>query len=265
MTEQRPAGTESAVAADRWSELRRFTEARIALGRAGPGVPTGPHLAFQAAHAQARDAVLKPLDRETFTADAAARGWEVLPVHSRAADRRAYLLQPDEGRLLDASSEALLSEPRAGADIAIVVADGLSSRAAQTHALAVLDALLPLLRAAGRTVSPIILAEQARVALADPIGEILQARASIILIGERPGLTAADSLGLYLTWEPRRGRVDSERNCISNVREGGLTAGQAAAQAAELIARMFRHRTAGVSLPPPGSASLIGNEAGGVR
>lgn len=264
MSERRPTTADNAVAIDRWSELRRFTEARIALGRAGPGVPTGAHLAFQAAHAQARDAVLKPLDRSAFETEAAARGWEVLPVHSRAADRRAYLLQPEEGRLLDAASEALLSEPRPAADIVIVVADGLSSRAAQAHALPVLDALLPLLKAAGRSVSPLILAEQARVALADPIGEIFQACASIILIGERPGLTAADSLGLYLTWEPRRGRADSERNCISNVREGGLGHEQAAAQAAELIARMFRHRMAGVALPPPlAGDSLIGDGTGG--
>nr|WP_157872600.1 ethanolamine ammonia-lyase subunit EutC [Bradyrhizobium sp. ORS 278] len=234
--------------ADDWTWLSRYTEARIALGRCGPGVPTSAHLGFQAAHAEARDAVLKPFDAEQLAADATARGWPALAVHSRAADRATYLQRPDEGRLLSPASEALLSEPRAPADIVLVVADGLSSRAVQVNALPVLDTLMPLLAATGRRLSPIIIASQGRVALADHVGELFGASASIILIGERPGLSAADSLGLYLTWMPRRGRVDSERNCISNVRHGGLAPDDAAKQSAELIARMFQHQAAGVSL-----------------
>ncbi|WP_257165515.1 ethanolamine ammonia-lyase subunit EutC [Bradyrhizobium sp. SRS-191] len=242
---------------DDWTWLSRYTEARIALGRCGPGLPTSAHLAFQAAHAEARDAVLKPFDAEQFTAEIAARGWPALAVHSRATDRATYLQRPDEGRLLSSASEALLSEPRPPADIAIVVADGLSSRAVQVNALPVLEILLPLLAATGRRLSPVIVASQGRVALADHVGELFGASASIILIGERPGLSAADSLGLYLTWLPRRGRVDSERNCISNVRQGGLPPADAAKQAANLLARMFQHQAAGVSLarlpqlPPP--------------
>ena len=233
---------------DDWTWLSRYTEARIALGRCGPGLPTSAHLSFQAAHAEARDAVLKPFDAESFEADVTARGWPALAVHSRAADRATYLQRPDEGRLLSPASEALLSEPRAQADIALVIADGLSSRAVQVNALPVLDALMPRLTASGKRLSPVIVASQGRVALADHIGELMGASASIILIGERPGLSAADSLGLYLTWMPRRGRVDSERNCISNVRQGGLAPADAARQAAELIERMFRYQAAGVSL-----------------
>jgi ethanolamine ammonia-lyase small subunit len=252
-TETTPATSSS----DDWSWLSRYTEARIALGRCGPGLPTAAHLGFQAAHAEARDAVLKPFAAESFAADVAARGWPALAVHSRAADRSSYLQRPDEGRMLSPASEALLSEPRTPADIVLVVADGLSSRAVQVNALPVLDALMPRLTAAGRRLSPVVVASQARVALADHIGELFGASASIILIGERPGLSAADSLGLYLTWMPRRGRVDSERNCISNVRQGGLAPQNAATQAAELIERMFRHQAAGVGLarlpqlPPP--------------
>ncbi|MGY3453318.1 ethanolamine ammonia-lyase subunit EutC [Bradyrhizobium sp. USDA 4353] len=234
--------------ADDWTWLSRYTEARIALGRCGPGLPTSAHLAFQAAHAEARDAVLKPFNAEQFAADVSARGWPALAVHSRAPDRAIYLQRPDEGRLLSPESEALLSEPRAPADITLVVADGLSSRAVQVNALPVLDALMPLLAATGRRLSPVIVGSQGRVALADHVGELFGASASIILIGERPGLSAADSLGLYLTWMPRRGRVDSERNCISNVRNGGLAPADAAKQAAELLERMFRHQAAGVSL-----------------
>ncbi|MGJ5179563.1 ethanolamine ammonia-lyase subunit EutC [Bradyrhizobium oligotrophicum] len=236
------------TSSDDWIWLSRFTEARIALGRCGPGLPTSAHLGFQAAHAEARDAVRKPFDAEHFAADVTARGWPTLAVHSRATDRATYLQRPDEGRLLSPESEALLSEPRAPVDIVLVVADGLSSRAVQVNALPVLDALMPRLATTGRRLSPIIVASQGRVALADHVGELFGASASIMLIGERPGLSAADSLGLYLTWMPRRGRVDSERNCISNVRQGGLAPADAAAQAAELIDRMFRHQAAGVSL-----------------
>ncbi|ABQ35816.1 MULTISPECIES: ethanolamine ammonia-lyase subunit EutC [Bradyrhizobium] len=242
--DQAPATSSS----DDWSWLSRYTAARIALGRCGPGLPTSAHLGFQAAHAEARDAVLKPFDAAGCAADVTARGWPAIVVRSRAADRATYLQRPDAGRLLAPDSEALLSEPRAPADIALVVADGLSSRAVQVNALPVLDTLMPLLAATGRRLSPIIVAAQGRVALADHVGELFDASASIILIGERPGLSAADSLGLYLTWMPRRGRVDSERNCISNVRHGGLAPEDAAKQAAELIARMFKHRAAGVSL-----------------
>jgi ethanolamine ammonia-lyase small subunit len=234
--------------ADDWAWLRRFTAARIALGHCGAGLPTAPHLALQAAHAQARDAVHKSFDSEAVLAQLASRGWDAIGVESGARDRLDYLKYPDKGRVLSARSDALLSDPRAKADIVLVVADGLSSRAVQVNALPVLDQLVPRLREAGHCLAPIIVATQGRVALADHVGELLQASAAIMLIGERPGLSAADSLGLYLTWMPRRGRLDSERNCISNVRNGGLSAEDATRQAVALVDRMFQHKVAGVAL-----------------
>jgi ethanolamine ammonia-lyase small subunit len=238
----------AAVQADGWSGLRRFTTARIALGHSGAGLPTAAHLAFQVAHAQARDAVHTPLDTAALLAGLAANGWPALLVASAAPDRRTYLQRPDLGRRLSEASQRLLSEPMPGCDVALVLGDGLSSAAVKANALPTLSALVPLLRRAGRRIGPIVVATQARVALGDPIGQILQADVAIVLIGERPGLSAADSLGLYLTWMPRIGRVDAERNCISNVRAGGLAPNEAARQAASLVESMLLHRAAGVAL-----------------
>ncbi|MBP2295752.1 ethanolamine ammonia-lyase subunit EutC [Azospirillum rugosum] len=242
---------------DRWGHLRRFTDARIALGHAGSGLPTAAHLAFQAAHAQARDAVHAPLDVGALMAALIERGWPAVAVASAAPDRTTYLTRPDLGRLLSDESQRRLSEPMTAPDVVLVVGDGLSGTAVQTNALPVLDALVPRLQAAGLRVGPIVVAEQARVALGDPVGALFQAKAAVVLIGERPGLSAADSLGLYLTWEPRPGRVDSERNCISNVRAGGLAPAAAAEQAAALLTAMFARRRSGILLnttaaaPPP--------------
>lgn len=237
------------VQADAWSELRRFTAARIALGRCGSaGLPTAAHLAFQASHAQARDAVHTPLDIDALRATLAAHHWPSLAVNSAAPDRPTYLKRPDLGRILSPDSLALLSQPQAPCSIAVVVADGLSSAAVTANAEPVLAELLPLLRRAGRPWGEIVVATQARVALGDAIGEALQADAAVVLIGERPGLSATDSLGIYLTWMPRPGRVDAERNCISNIRAGGMEAAQAARQAATLLDMMFTHRAAGIAL-----------------
>jgi len=249
MTEHHPPVTvATSVQADAWTGLRRFTAARIALGHSGAGLPTAAHLAFQAAHAQARDAVHTPLDAAALMADLAANGWPAFQVASAAPDRPTYLKRPDLGRRLSDESQRRLSEPMPGCDVVLVVADGLSSAAVQANALPTLSALVPLLRRAGRRIGPIIVATQARVALGDPIGQILQADVAIVLIGERPGLSAADSLGLYLTWMPRIGRVDAERNCISNVRACGLAPTEAARQAAALVESMVLHRAAGVAL-----------------
>ena len=233
---------------DDWGALGRYTDARIALGRAGTALPTSAQLEFQAAHAIARDAVHTPLDFTALQADIARRGWESALAASAAPDRGAYLKRPDLGRVLSEESLAVLSETAPPADIALVVGDGLSSRAIAENAVAMLDALIPRLKADGHRLSPVILARQSRVALADRVGEIYQASASIILIGERPGLSAADSMGAYLTWMPNRDRVDAERNCISNIRRGGLPPEEAAEQAAALIRFMFRHHMAGVRL-----------------
>ncbi len=183
--------------------LRRHTPARIAIGRVGSGLPTHAYLEFQAAHARARDAVHAALDVDAMMQSIAACGWPAIPVRSAAADRQAYLRMPDLGRRLSAESRARLSEPMVAPDVVIVIGDGLSSVAVERNAVPVLQCLGPRLAAAGLQLAPIILAVQARVALADEIGELLQAKLALIMIGERPGLSAADSLGIYLTFAPR--------------------------------------------------------------
>jgi ethanolamine ammonia-lyase small subunit len=242
------ADTSPPARRDGWAELRRLTPARIALGRAGHGLPTQAHLAFTAAHAAARDAVHASLDVPALAGALAARGHETRVVASAAPDRATYLRRPDLGRMLAPASETLLSAPARAPDVALIVADGLSATAIAENALAVLDALVPKLAAAGLAHGPVIVATQARVALADHVGDLLQARVSVLLIGERPGLSAADSLGLYLTHAPRRGRVDAERNCISNVRAGGTRPEAAAAEAFALVEAMLAHGTSGVAL-----------------
>ncbi len=245
------------VVADPWTALRALTPARIALGRAGASLPTAEVLRFGVAHALARDAVHQPLDAGRLEAELRAGGWDTVRVHSRARDRRTYLLRPDLGRLLcPESADALRQRRSAGCDLCLVVADGLSSAAVQRHAAPLLAAF----RAEARsrwTAAPVVIAEQARVALGDGIGEALGARLTAILIGERPGLSSPDSLGVYLTFAPRAGRNDGERNCISNVRPEGLRYEEAARRMAWLIGEAFRLRLTGVALKD-GSDRLIG-------
>src|SRR4051794_3395359 len=207
-----------------WSELRRFTAARVALGRAGNGLPTAAHLDFQEAHARARDAVHSALDLAAL--EAAVAPLPVLRVASQAVDRRSYLLRPDLGRRLREADRAAL--PAAPGAFLFVIADGLCASGVQHQAPALLAEAVPLLRGAGLSVAPLVVAEQARVALGDAIGGAMGAAMVAVLIGERPGLTATESMGLYLTLGPRPGRTDAERNCISNIRVGGLSAGAAA-------------------------------------
>jgi ethanolamine ammonia-lyase small subunit len=241
-----------------WTDLRRFTPARVALGRAGNGLPTAAHLDFQAAHAAARDAVHAALDVAALQAELAAAGLASLAVHSAVADRRSYLLRPDLGRVLhDADRAALPSVPGA---LLFVVCDGLSAVAVQRHAPTMLAAAIPALRQAGHNVAPVVVAEQGRVALGDDIGEVMGAAAVAVLIGERPGLSAADSLGVYLTWRPRRGRTDAERNCISNIRPGGLAPVAAASKLLWLIDAMLRLRLTGVGLKDEQPSTLPGPE-----
>jgi ethanolamine ammonia-lyase small subunit len=236
------------VTADGWSSLRSATAARIALGRAGASLPTREVLDFGLAHAQARDAVHAALDVSGLRAELEADGWPVLEVRSRAAERSAYLARPDWGRRLHADSAAALrlNRPGAAPDVVFVASDGLSAVAVQHQAAPLLRALRGLL--GGLSCAPIVIATQARVALADEVGEILGARAAVSLIGERPGLSAADSLGLYLTYGPRLGRSDAERNCISNVRPLGLSHAAAAHQLAVLLHSALHARLSGVGL-----------------
>lgn len=229
-----------------WRDLRRFTDARVGLGRAGNAVPTAAHLDFQEAHARARDAVHSALDMAALAATLAPIGQPVLHVHSAAPDRRTYLLRPDLGRRLRNEDRAAL-EPAPG-QIAFVVADGLCASGVQAHAAPMLARLVPALRGTPTPPGPIVIAEQGRVALGDDIAEALQAQAAIVLIGERPGLSATDSLGVYITWNAHRGRTDAERNCISNVRPAGLSYDEAAAKALWLLGAARALGATGVAL-----------------
>ena len=230
------------------SALRRFTPARIALGRAGPSETTAASLAFQLDHARARDAVHAALDFSALAGSLDAAGWASLRVKSRVADRAEYLRRPDLGRTLDEPSRAALQPSAAKpADIAIIAADGLSATAITQNLLPLLAALGPLLRAS-HALAPLILADQARVAIGDEIGEALGVRLTIMLIGERPGLSAADSLGAYVTYGPRRGTLDSNRNCISNIRPAGLSYEEAARQLATLCGEALRLELTGIRL-----------------
>ncbi|MGL4207038.1 MAG: ethanolamine ammonia-lyase subunit EutC [Aeromonadaceae bacterium] len=246
------------VVSNPWQELRRYTAARIALGRSGVSLPTDALLQFGLAHAQARDAVHQPLEVAQLAARLQSLGLQTLQVHSRAASRDLYLRRPDLGRqLADESRHALQGAEPQGQDLLIMVADGLSSKALHHHALPFIEALLPHLRRLGLSLAPIVLAQQGRVALGDEVGEALNARAVLLLIGERPGLSSPDSLGLYLTWQPRAGRLDSERNCISNVRPEGLDYPQAAHKQAWLLEQAFCRRLTGVELKDESDAPLL--------
>ncbi len=239
------------VTAMPWRQWRSTTPARIALGRAGVSIPTDEALRFGLAHAMARDAIHTPLDVASLRAQMHAAGHAVVTAHSRATDRTLYLRRPDLGRQLEAADldtlHALAATSDKAPDIAIVIGDGLSSLAVQRHAAPLLAALIPKL-APGTQLAPVVMVQQARVAVADDVGEALNARLSIILIGERPGLSSPDSLGIYLTHTPRRGRHDAERNCISNVRPEGLSYALAAHKLAWLIEKALLLGQCGIAL-----------------
>jgi ethanolamine ammonia-lyase small subunit len=237
-----------------WEALRQFTDARIALGAAGISQPTGAQLDFQLAHARARDAVHLPLDTDVLM-PALQAAWPhagpALLLHSAAANRNVYLQRPDLGRRLDAPSRALLTDRDDGnrpVDLAIVVADGLSSHAIAHNAAPFLAALHLQLAAEAWTLGPLAIVQQGRVAVGDEVGQLLGAKIVVVLIGERPGLSAPDSMGIYMTWAPRVGLTDERRNCISNVRPAGLGYAQAAARLHYLLAQAQQRQLSGVAL-----------------
>ena len=250
------------VLTDPWTALRAFTPARIALGRTGASQPTAALLAFSLAHAQARDAVHEAFDAASMSVELQADGFQTIVVHSRATDRPMYLRRPDLGRRLDAASGDRLrkaaEKAEAAPDLVLVLADGLSALAVSRHAQPMLKAIRSKLP--GWSIGPVVLAEQARVALGDEVGELLGARAVALLVGERPGLTSPDSLGIYLTWAPRVGRTDAERNCISNIRPEGLSYEQAAATLVGLLDGAKRLGASGIMLkdetPTPAPETL---------
>ena len=255
------------VTLDPWHALRAHTPARVALGRSGVSLPTQELLRFGTAHAMARDAVHLPLDVAALRAQLEADGWPTLCLHSAAPDRATYLLRPDLGRRLSDNATAVLARhtPPGGCDLLLVVGDGLSSLAVTRHAAPLLAAVRRLAPAAWR-IGSVVIAEQARVALGDPIGEQLGARLVAVLIGERPGLSSPDSLGVYLTHAPRTGRTDAERNCLSNIRPEGLGYEAAAHKLVWLCAEALRLGLTGIglkdnsaALPPPSQDPTLGS------
>lgn len=230
-----------------WQSLRRFTAARIALGRSGVSQPTAQQLAFQLDHARARDAVRLALDHEALRAALEASGMQCVSVQSAARDRQVYLQRPDLGRRLDdASREKLAALAGPPYDLAFVVADGLSALAIEQNAAPFLAAVVA--RLADWRIAPTAIVRQGRVAIGDEIGHLLGAQIVVVLIGERPGLSSPDSMGLYLTWAPRPGLSDANRNCISNVRPAGLTYEAAAFKLHYLLSESRQRQLSGVAL-----------------
>jgi ethanolamine ammonia-lyase small subunit len=231
-----------------WTKLRQMTAARIGLSRTGASLATGPLLDFQLAHARARDAVHEPLDEERLIGDLAGLGGPVVAVSSAAEDRQRYLMRPDLGRRLAAGAEATLARHQDGYDVVFVITAGLSARAVQTHARPVLAALLPALRGENWRIAPLVIVRYGRVAAGDAVAIALRAASVAILIGERPGLSAPDSMGAYLTWQPHARSTDADRNCISNIRPEGIGYTDAAFKLAHMLRAMRARQMSGVQL-----------------
>lgn len=264
---------DSLITHNPWRQLRQFTAARIGIGRAGVSTPTRETLEFQLAHAQARDAVHTELDIETLQQQLKQLQQEFpqinsqqsLVLHSKAIDRVTYLQRPDYGRQLDEAGFASLKPHYTNTpyDLALVIADGLSAKAIHQNAVKFIASLLPLLlkEIPDFSLAPISLVNQGRVAIGDDIGEALNARAVLILIGERPGLSSPDSLGLYLTWSPKRGLTDDKRNCISNVRLAGLSYAAAAHKCLYLLSEARRLQCSGVAIKDRSTEKIIDSSA----
>lgn len=233
---------------DPWNFLRRHTAARIALGRAGGSIPTRALLDFQLAHARARDAVQRDLDVEALVQRLDDLHDDVLQLDTAATDRQGFIQYPDRGRMLSAQSLSLLDTlvRERPLDAVFVLADGLSAAALERHAPALLHAVLPKLD--GWRLAPLCIVRQGRVAIGDEIGAAFDAALSVVLIGERPGLSSPDSLGAYLTWSPRPGRSNAQRNCLSNIRPEGLDYALAAHKLAYLMHEARRRKLSGVDL-----------------
>jgi ethanolamine ammonia-lyase small subunit len=245
------------VGADPWNKLRRYTPARIALGHAGTSMPTKPHLEFQLAHARARDAVHHELDIPALQGALQSRGYETILLHSSAESRPHYLQRPDKGRRLDADSHATLEaspRPAEPYDVVFVIGDGLSALAIEENAAKFLDAIMPSLVKDGWRMAPLSIVKEARVAVGDEVGAALGAKMVVILIGERPGLSSPDSMGIYMTLNPRVGLTDESRNCISNIRPGGLGYDHAAHRLLYLMTEARRRGLSGVKLKDEAAA-----------
>ncbi|BAV06361.1 Ethanolamine ammonia-lyase light chain [Filimonas lacunae] len=244
---------------DAWTALRAYTNARIALGRTGTAIPLKENLSFRLAHAHARDAVYAALDIENLKEALDVLSLPVVELQSQAMQRQQYLQRPDLGRKLSADSVgSLQQQANSPAHIAIILADGLSALAVQAHASKLLQQLVPLLQASGFSFTSIAIVQQARVAIGDETAALLQAQLSLMLIGERPGLSSADSLGAYITFAPRPGLTDESRNCVSNIRPEGLPYQQAAFRIHYLIQQAFALQLSGVQLKDDSLSQLPG-------
>lgn len=233
-----------------WDFLNQFTQARIAIGRSGTSLPTHFLLHFRLEHAKARDAVYSNLDKNKIKASLPS-SFTIFDLHSQAQDRLAYLKNPNQGRRLSQTSRELLQKNAnhlPSHEVVFVIADGLSATAVNTHACPILNQVIPYLQTKKWEVAPICLVEQGRVACADEIAVLLKAKIAVILIGERPGLSAADSMGIYLTFQPSIGTTDERRNCISNIRPDGLAYPLAQAKLIYLLEMMKNKQLSGVAL-----------------
>lgn len=242
---------------NQWQLLKSYTPARVALGRTGNAIPVTAALQLKLSHAYAKDAVNTALDINRLEQSVQQLQHPVLRVCSKAVSRQLYLQRPDLGRQLDDLSTAGLQAAQKDFDVALILADGLSATALQLHAPAVLQQLLPLLQNAGLAVAPIIIATQARVAIGDAIGNLLRSKVAVVLIGERPGLSVCDSMGIYTTYQPVPGLTDESRNCISNIHAAGLTYAVAAAKAFFLIQNSIALKISGVQLKEDSHSFLI--------
>jgi ethanolamine ammonia-lyase small subunit len=242
-----------------WTELRRLTAARIGLRRTGASIATAALLDFQLAHARARDAVHEPLDEARLVGELAGSGSPVLTVASAVGeDRQRYLMRPDLGRRLTPDAEAVLAPYANGYDLAIVVTAGLSARAVQLHAQPVLASVLPAFFAENWQIAPIVIVRHGRVAVGDAVAAALRASCVAVLIGERPGLTAPDSMGAYLTWQPNQQSTDADRNCISNIRPQGIAYRDAAFKLKQMLRVIRARRLSGVRLKDDSDRLLLG-------
>jgi ethanolamine ammonia-lyase small subunit len=237
--------------------LRELTPARVGLGRSGASMPTEALLAFTLDHARARDAVHATFDAQRLVTELAGLGLDVRTVSSQARNRADYLRRPDLGRMLDADSRRALEKPGGAGEIAIVIGDGLSPAAVNGHAAELVRHLVPRLTEAGIRLGPVVVASGARVALGDEIGAVLGAQMVVMLIGERPGLSAPDSLGAYLTFAPRIGLTDEKRNCVSNIHGAGLSYDEAAFKIAWLAREGLARQVTGVALKDESGTALI--------
>ena len=233
---------------DNWEALREFTDARIALGRAGTSIPLQKELEFKLAHAHARDAVYSDMDTESLINGLRRFDIPILTLTSQVSTRRQYLQRPDLEDLLDEESEKKVADFSSPNDLALIIADGLSATAINHNLLPLLEILLPVLKSCGLKPGPVSIVKQGRVAIGDPVAYGLQSKIALMLIGERPGLSAADSIGAYITYDPRPGLTDESRNCVSNIRPRGLSFEKASEKILYIVLEAMKRKLTGTSL-----------------